>query len=149
MAGFNLITEDYIVRTGKLPTMNPPSSLILRERPRMYWCSHEKHPSPLESRSVLQILERWNSDCRMRATLQTSHLDGQVFVAYGGVTEYPEDEINLSKNGDVFAGYNLELKASDHPELPGGGLQLGVVGEPIVSRLEEWLEDAETWTTVF
>ena len=141
--------RDYIVRTGRLPWMKPPEGLILRQKPRMYWCSQEKYGSPLESRAALQILDRWNSDCRIRATLPSSFLEGSVFVAYSGVTEYPEGEINLSKHGDVFAGYNLEVRASDHPELAGGGLQVGVVGEPIVSQLEEWRDDLDEWVTTW
>jgi hypothetical protein len=141
--------RNYIIRTGKLPLVSPPDGLILRKKPCMYWCSHEKYGSPLESRAALQILDRWNSDCRMRATLPSSFLEGSVFVAYSGVTEYPDHDINPCKYGDVFAGYNLEVKVSDHPELPGGGLQVGVVGEPVVSQLEEWRDDLKAWDIVW
>jgi hypothetical protein len=141
--------RDYIIRTGTLPLMNPFSSWILREKPRIYWCSHLRYSTPAEARAALQILDSWGSDCKMRATLPTDSLDGQVFVAYSGVAEYPKNVINLSKHGDVFAGYNVELLASDHPELPGGGMQVGVVGEPRVSALEEWSETHNGWISVW
>jgi hypothetical protein len=141
--------RDYIVRTGKLPRMEPFNGLVLRNKPHIYWCSHERYESPLASRDALQILESWKSDCRMRATLPSSSLNGKVFVAYSGVVEYPPHTVNLSKNGDVFAGYNVEVRASDHPELPGGGLQVGVVGEPLVALLEAWSEDRQAWVKIW
>jgi hypothetical protein len=143
------LVRDYIARTGKLPVMPPPASLILRKKAHMYWCSFERYESPAASRAALQILEKWNSDCKMRATLPTADLDGLAFVAYSGVSEYPPHVKNLSKNPPAFAGYNVELKVSDHPELPGGGLQIGVVGEPPVTVLEEWRDDENAWTEVW
>ena len=143
------LVRDYIARTGKLPEVPPPASLILRKKAHMYWCSFEHYESPAASRAALQILEKWNSDCKMRATLPTSPLKRLAFVAYSGVSEYPPDVKNLSKNPPAFAGYNVEVKASDHPELPGGGLQIGVVGEPPVTVLEEWRDDKSAWIEVW
>ena len=143
------LVRDYIARMGKLPVMPPPASLILREKARMYWCSFESYESPAASRAALQILEKWKSDCKMRATLPAAELEGLAFVAYSGVSEYPPHVKNLSKNPPTFAGYNVELKASDHPELPGGGLQIGVVGEPSVTLLEEWRDDENAWIEVW
>ena len=143
------LVRDYIVRIGSLPLMPPPPSLILRQKPRMYWCSFERYASPKASRDALQILESWKSDCKMRATLPTATLEGSAFVSYSGVTEYPPDVINLSKNPAAFAGYNVEVVATDHPELSGGGLQIGVVGEPPVTLLEEWREDRNEWVVVW
>jgi hypothetical protein len=143
------LVRDYIARTGKLPVMQPPASLILRKKAHMYWCSFERYESPAASRAALQILEKWNSDCKMRATLPTADLENLAFVAYSGVSEYPPHVKNLSKNPPTFAGYNVELKASDHPELPGGGLQIGVVGEPPVTLLEEWRDDENAWIEVW
>jgi hypothetical protein len=143
------LVRDYIARTGKLPLMLPPASLILREKAHMYWCSFERYGSPSASRTALQILEKWNSDCKLRATLPTAELESLAFVAYSGVSEYPPHVKNLSKNPPTFAGYNVELKASDHPELPGGGLQIGVVGEPPVTLLEEWRDDENAWIEVW
>jgi hypothetical protein len=141
--------RDYIARTGKLPAMPPPPSLILRKKAHMYWCSFERYESPAASRAALQILEKWNSDCRMRATLPAAALERLAFVAYSGVSEYPPSVKNLSKNPPAFAGYNVEVKATDHPELPGGGLQIGVVGEPPVTLLEEWSDDKNAWIEVW
>jgi hypothetical protein len=143
------LVRDRIVRTSRLPLMPAPAGLILRHKAPMYWCSFERHPSPAASRAALQILDRWGSDCRLRATIPTSALEGRAFVAYSGVSEYPPDVKNLSPNPPAFAGYNVELKASDHPELPGGGLQIGVVGEPPVVLLEEWSDDQNAWTEMW
>jgi hypothetical protein len=141
--------RDHIERTGKLPVQPPPASLILREKARMHWCSFERYESPAASRAALQILEEWNSDCKMRATLPTADLERLAFVAYSGVVEYPPYVKNLSKNPPAFAGYNVEMKASDHPDLPGGGLQIGVVGEPLVNVLEEWCDDKDAWIEIW
>jgi len=143
------LVRDFIIRTGKLPFVPPPSGLVLRQKPRMYWCSFERYESPSASRSALQILEKWKSDCRMRATLPTANLEGKVFVAYSGVSEYPPYLMSVSGAGHAFAGYNVELKAADHPDLPGGGLQVGVVGEPSVSLLEEWRDEEASWVTIW
>jgi hypothetical protein len=143
------LVRDFIVRTGSLPFVQPPAGLVLRQKPRMYWCSFERYESPSASRSALQILEKWNSDCRMRATLPTAGLEGQVFVAYSGVSEYPSYLVSVAGAGHAFAGYNVELKAADHPDLPGGGLQVGVVGEPGVTLLEEWRDDQAAWVTIW
>lgn len=143
------LVRDYITRTGKLPEMPRSASLILRKKAHMYWCSFGRYESPAASRAALQILEKWNSDCRMRATLPTAELGHLAFVAYSGVSEYPPHVKNLSKNPPAFAGYNVEMKASDHLELPGGGLQIGVVGEPPVTLLEEWRDEKSAWGEVW
>ena len=143
------LVRRYIGRTGRLPPMPPPAGLILRQKPAMYWCSFGKYDSPAASRAALQILDEWNSDCRLRATLPTRGLDGHAYVAYSGVKEYPPGVTNLSKNPPAFAGYNVEVTVSDHPDLPGGGLQVGVVGAPVVSRLEEWRDDQNAWIEIW
>jgi hypothetical protein len=147
--GSTELVRNYIARTGKLPAMPRLASLILRKKAHMYWCSFERYESPTASRAALQILEKWNSDCKMRSTLPTADLDRLAFVAYSGVYEYPPHLKNLSKNPPSFAGYNVELEVSDHPELPGGGLQIGVVGEPLVTLLEEWRDDENAWIAVW
>jgi hypothetical protein len=101
------------------------------------------------SREALQILEKWRSDCKLRATLPTAALEGSAFVSYSGVTEYPSYLINHSPYPPAFAGYNVEPVASDHPELPGGGLQIGIVGEPPVSLLEQWQDDRDEWVVIW
>jgi hypothetical protein len=143
------LVRHYIGRTGQLPPMPPLATLILRQKPTMYWCSFDKYENPTVSRAALQILDEWNSDCRLRATLPTRDLDGQAYVAYSGVNEYPASVHNLSKNPPAFAGYNVEVTVSDHPSLPGGGLQIGVVGAPVVSRLEEWRDDQNAWIEIW
>jgi hypothetical protein len=132
-------TIDYIKRVGRLPYLTPPESLVLAKKPRAYWCSYERFDTPLATKAALQILDQWGSDCRVRAYLPTSELERYVFVAFSGVTHYPPHLINLSGN-EAFAGYNIEIKATDHSDLPGGGLQVAVFGEPVVSRLERWSE---------
>ncbi|HEX4809462.1 MAG TPA: hypothetical protein VH325_11060 [Bryobacteraceae bacterium] len=135
--------RDYIMREGKLPYLNPGAGLILRKKPRIHWCSYERYASPLATSSALQILPSWNSDCKLRATLLTGRLEGLVFVAFNGDTEYPD------KTPGAFAGYHLELKAQDHEELPGGGLQVGVVGGPEVFTLEEWIDSECRWSKIW
>ena len=105
--------------------------------------SLESLTEPLATRSALQILASWESDCKLRATLPTAELDGSAYVAFNGDTKYEDG----TPGG--FAGYFLELKAQDHPELPGGGLQIAVLGAPVVSLLEQW-DDAEScWSTIW
>jgi hypothetical protein len=143
------LVRDYIIRTGMLPVMPIPESLLLRKKPPTYWCSFEKYANPTASREALQILEKWRSDCKLRATLPTAALEGLAFVSYSGVTEYPSYLINLSQNPPAFAGYNVEPVASDHPELPGGGLQIAIVGEPPVAVLEQWQDDRDEWFVIW
>ncbi|HEY3569933.1 MAG TPA: hypothetical protein VGP73_18510 [Thermoanaerobaculia bacterium] len=143
------LVRDYIMRAGNLPLVEPPASLILRKKAYMYWCSPERYESPDVARAALQILDEWHSDLKMRATLPTAELEGLAFVAYSGVSEYSPYVKNLSKNPPAFAGYNVELKVSDHPKLPGGGLQIGVVGEPPVTLLERWDDTTKVWIEVW
>lgn len=143
------LVRHYIARAGQLPPMPPPAGLILRQKPTMYWCSFDKYDNPTASRAALQILDEWNSDCHLRATLPTRDLDGAAYVAYSGVKEYRPGVKNLSNNPPVFAGYNVEVTVSDHPALRGGGLQIGVVGAPVVSRLEEWRDDENAWIEIW
>ncbi len=142
--------RDYIVRTGRLPRVELFPGWVLRKKPYFYWCSYEQFATPNEAKSALQIIEKWSRDCKMRATLPTEGLNGLVFVAYSGVSEYPEYLINKSKDKtDSFAGYNVELLTTDHPELPGGGMQVAVVGEPKVVLLEEWSDTRNTWEMIY
>lgn len=141
--GTGELVRDYIIHEGRLPYLSPPGGLILRKKPRIHWCSYERYESPLATSSALQILPGWNSDCKLRATIRTEGLEGLVFVAFNGDTEYPD------KTPGAFAGYHLELKAQDHQELPGGGLQVGVVGGPEVFTLEEWLDSECQWYEIW
>jgi hypothetical protein len=56
----------------------------------------------MASRFALQVLEKWNSDLKMRATLRTAKLNHLAFVAYSGVSEYSPDVVNLSKNSPAL-----------------------------------------------
>lgn len=85
----------------------------------------------------------------MRATLPTENLAGLVFVAYSGVPSTRDYLVNKSKDKvDAFAGYYVELVTTDHPELPGGGMQVAVVGEPKVILLEEWSDTRSVWEVI-
>jgi hypothetical protein len=138
--------RDFISREGRLPDLPRPPGLVLRKKPRIHWCSYERYESPAATRSALQILDEYGNDCGLRATLPTKALEGAVFVAFNGDTKYPD-----SKPGDNpgFAGYYVELATQDHPELPGGGLQVAVFGSPEVVELEEWLEAEQRWSTIW
>jgi hypothetical protein len=138
--------RDFISREGTLPYLPPPQRLVLRRKPRIHWCSYERYESPAATRSALQILPGYRNDCTLRATLPTTGLDGSVFVAFNGDTTYPDFEPGESM---AFAGYYVEVATQDHPELPGGGLQVGVFGSPKVSQLEEWLGTEQRWSTIW
>jgi hypothetical protein len=137
------LLRDYIMGEGKLPYLAPPAGLVLRKKPRMHWCSYERYESPAATSSALQILPNWNTDCKLRATLLTDPLKESVFVAFNGDTEYED------KRAGAFAAYYVELKVQDHDELPGGGVQVGVVGEPDVLSLEEWNDSEGRWANIW
>jgi hypothetical protein len=136
--------SSFISREAQLPYLPPPRALVLRQKPRIHWCSYERYESPEVTRSALQILPEYGNDCGLRATLPTAGLEGSVFVAFNGDTRYPHFEPGESMG---FVGYYVEMRTQDHPELPGGGLQVGVVGSPKVSELEQW--NGDTWSTIW
>jgi hypothetical protein len=135
--------RDFIMREGKLPYLESPARLVLRKKPRIYWCSYECYESPLATCSALQILPTWNTDCKLRATFPTAGMEGTAFVAYNGDSRYSDN------TPGAFAGYYVEIRTQDHPDLPGGGLQIGVVGSPTVSALEEWIDAQNRWLTIW
>jgi hypothetical protein len=132
----------FILREHRLPHLEPPTHLILRQKLRVHWCSYECYESPSATSSALQILPAWNTDCKLRATLPTAGMEGSAYVAYNGDRKYADDRPG------AFAGYFLEVRAQDHPDLPGGGLQIGVVGSPKVATLEEWNDARDRWCTI-
>jgi hypothetical protein len=138
--------RDFVAREGTLPHLPLPRSMILRQKPRIHWCSYECYDSPATTREALQILSDYGNDCTLRATLPTADLEGSVFVAFNGDTVYSDYEPGQSM---AFAGYYVEVKTQDHPALPGGGLQVGVFGSPKVSRLEAWIEAEQRWDTIW
>jgi hypothetical protein len=136
--------RDFIMREGRLPYFEPPPPrLVLRQKLHIYWCSYECYESPLATRSALQIVDDFHTNCKLRVTLPTAGLEGSVFVAHNGDTNYAD------KTPGAFAGYFVELRAQDHPEPPGGGLQIGVVGSPKVRTLEEWSDADGRWCTIW
>jgi hypothetical protein len=138
----------FIPRAGKLPHMPAPKEPVLRAKPTMYWCAYERYENPSATLAALQILPEWGSDCRLRATLPTEGLDGFVYMVFNGDKKYRNAESDESKSM-AFAGYYLEPKAQDNPSLPGGGVQVGVVGSPAVRLLEEWSDSEDRWSTVW
>ena len=73
--------------------------------------------------------------------LTADGLDGTVFVAFNGDTTHPDFEPGESP---AFAGYCVEVKTQDHPELPGGGLQVGGIGESESKRAGRVARDRGT-----
>jgi hypothetical protein len=69
-----------------------------------------------------------------------------VFVAFNGDTKYADCKPGESMG---FVGYFVEMKAQDHPDLPGGGLQVGVFGSPKVTELEQWSNSEKGWSTLW
>ncbi|MFQ5544036.1 MAG: hypothetical protein ACE5FY_06760 [Nitrospiria bacterium] len=42
--------ENYILRTGELPYITPPTEPVLRKKPRMaHWCTYAKFSSPTDT----------------------------------------------------------------------------------------------------
>jgi hypothetical protein len=152
--------REFISREGRLPPVPSLTGLILRAKPKTHWCSYERYDSPSDTASALQILPEYGNDCTLRATLSTKGLDDSVFVAFNGDTEYSDQTSNKNlfqrfrwcrkyKKIYKFVGYFVELKTQDHPELPGGGLQVGVVGSPKVVKLEEWNSAESRWSIIW
>ncbi|OBB85147.1 hypothetical protein A5760_08895 [Mycobacterium colombiense] len=152
--------REFISREGRLPPAPSLTGLILRAKPKIHWCSYERYDSPSATASALQILQEYGNDCTLRATLPTKGLDDSVFVAFNGDTEYTDQASNRNlfrrlrwcrkyKKIYKFVGYFVELKTQDHPELPGGGLQVGVVGSPKVFKLEEWNSAESCWSIIW
>lgn len=138
--------RDFVSRTGALPHLPALSGLVLRAKPRIHWCAYARYDSPSATRDALQILPEYHNDCALRATLPTKGLEGSVYVAYNGDTAYPDQRPDEQAG---FVGYYVEPETQDHTALPGGGLQVGVVGGPKVVLLEEWVGSQNCWTTVW
>lgn len=130
--------KDYIMRTGHLPPAPTYSEPVLREKPQLHWCAYDKWDDPETTRKALQILHAWGTDCRLRATLVTSVMKDAAYVPFSGQGN-PEDS-HLK-----FDRYYTEIIAQDHPQLPGGGVQIGVEGGPLVDVLEQWHDGLQRW----
>lgn len=140
--GKGALVRDFIMRTGKLPSVPKQIRPVRRSKPKFHWCSYECWPSPDETAKALQILPKW-SNCKLRATLPTYDLRYSAYVAFSG------DELDPSDKNLHFYKYFMELLTQDHPELPGGGLQIGVEGNPVVDALEEWDDSARKWKQIW
>jgi hypothetical protein len=134
--------KDNVMRTGRLPAVPRQRHPVRRSKPLFHWCSYEAWASPDATRAALQILPEW-SDCRLRATLPTSHLKHSVYVAFNADRHDPEN------SGLRFYKYFYEPLAQDHSALPGEGPQLGVEGGPVISSLEEWDDRLQRWEPVW
>ena len=132
----------YIQRTGRLPMVPVQTVPVLRSKPVYHWCSYEKWDSPEISRDALQILPEWKTDCRLRASILTSDIEGSAFMAFNGDKDASDSNLKFYK-------YFFEPLAQDHPELSGGGPQIGLDGAPLVEVLEEWDEASAEWKTVW
>lgn len=134
--------KEYILRTGQLPPLPTYTEPVLREKPRLHWCSYEKWDDPETTRKALQILPGWGTDCRLRATLPTAALKQSAYVPFSGPGN-PEDS-HLK-----FDRYYTEIVAQDHPEFSGGGVQIGIEGIPEVDALEQWNGVLHKWETIW
>lgn len=65
-----------------------------------------------------------------------------VYVPFSGQGN-PEDS-HLK-----FDRYYTEIIAQDHPDLRGGGVQVGVEGDPVVEVLEQWDDGPQRWGIVW
>jgi len=135
---------DFIVRTGRLPPVPKQLAPVRRDKADFHWCAYEAWPTPQVTREALQILPDW-SDCRLRATLRTQDVAHSAYVAFNGDRHRPEKgERELH-----FYNYFYEPLAQDHPELPGGAVQIAVDGEPPVQTLELFDDESLAWRIVF
>jgi hypothetical protein len=134
--------KSYILRTGALPAVPVQRLPVLREKPVYHWCSYEKWGTPNLTQGALQILPKWNNDCRLRVTLETAKVANSSYVAFNGDMYDPGDKSRR------FYKYFFEPLAQDHLELAGGGSQIGVDGAPPVARLEEWNESTAEWSVL-
>lgn len=114
---------------------------VLRSKPVYHWCSYEKWDSPEVSRNALQILPDWKNDCRLRASILTAEIEDSAFMAFNGDQDPSASKLKFYK-------YFFEPLAQDHPELTGGGSQIGLDGAPRVEALEEWDEAGGEWKSV-
>jgi hypothetical protein len=132
----------HIRNTGRLLPIPHPTEPVLRSVPRGHWCAYDAWSSPDETRRALQILPEW-SDCRARARLATTDIEGSAFVAYAVDPNDPETR------GLTFHGYFYEGLAQDHDDAPydypGQAVQICVFGDPPVQVLEEWQDESGTW----
>ncbi|WP_298619361.1 hypothetical protein [uncultured Zoogloea sp.] len=133
---------DFIARTRSLPAVPKQRRPVRRTKPNFHWCSYDAWATPHATREALQILPTW-SDCRLRATVLTEDVRRSAYVAFNGDRHDPEDE-KLR-----FYGYYYEPLAQEHPELPGGSVQIALEGGPRVHRLELFDEGAGVWREVF
>lgn len=133
---------DFIARTGQLPAVPKQRSPVRRTKPNFHRCSYEAWATPQATREALQILPAW-SDCRLRATVLTQDVRRSAYVAFNG-DRYDPDDRKLR-----FYGYYYEPLAQDHPELPGGAVQIAVEGAPPVQSLELFDHDTQEWRVVF
>ena len=142
LSSTNLRALTHIRETGRLAPIPPPTEPVLRSVPRGHWCAYERWSSPDETRRALQILPEW-SDCRARARLASSDIEGGAFVAYAVDPNDPETR------GLAFHGYFYEGLTQDHDDAPfdypGQAVQVCVFGDPPVQVLEEWRADSATW----
>ena len=135
--------QDYIMRTGRLPSALPPAGPVLREKPKfVHWCSYTKFSTPGETQDSLQILPEW-SNCELRATLSTSDIREHAYMAYNGDHHDPDNEVL------GFYGYFFEPLTQDHPPLAGGHVQIKVFGAPKVLMLEKWCGEKRAWDIVW
>jgi len=131
----------HIETTGRLPMVPVQTVPVLRSKPVYHWCSYEKWDNPEASRNALQILPDWKNDCRLRASILTADIEDSAFMAFNGDQDPSSSKLKFYK-------YFFEPLAQDHPELTGGGSQIGLDGAPPVEALEEWDEAGGEWKSV-
>lgn len=137
-----LSVKAYIIRHGRLPAVPRQPLPARRSKPRWHWCSPDTWASPSATQDALQILPQW-SNCRLRASIPTRSIRRSAFLAFNG------DRVDPGNQRLKFVKYFFEPIAQDHDELSGGGLQIGVVGSPRVTTLEEWSAKARKWKVVW
>lgn len=135
--------RDFIVRTGRLPSVPRQRRPVRRSKPRYHWCSYNVWNDPESTRDALQILPEWGNDCKLRVSVLTVKVKSSAYVAFNG------DKQDPSNSTLKFYKYYYEPHAQDHPPQTGGGTQIALEGEPIVDVMEQWDDSTQKWNKIY
>ena len=135
-------TKEYIMRTGRLPSVPRQRHPVRRSKPRYHWCSYNMWIDPESTRDALQILPEW-SDCKLRVSVLTANVKRSAYVAFNG------DKQDPGNSSLRFYKYYYQPHAQDHPPHTGGGTQIAIEGGPPVDVMEQWDETGQEWQVIY
>ncbi|MGD8592835.1 MAG: hypothetical protein PVF82_08390 [Gammaproteobacteria bacterium] len=135
-------TREFIMRTGRLPSVPRQRHPVRRSKARYHWCSYSAWSDPESTRDALQILSEW-SDCKLRVSVLTEKVKRSAYVAFNG------DRKDPSNSTLKFYKYYYEPHAQDHPPHSGGGAQIAIEGGPLVDVMEQWDDARQEWQVIY